>query len=73
MNKIAIVKQGADGKWYITIRNKRNHKTLADGAEGYATKATGKRALQTNFGDGYWMMLVRETPTELAFEMRPHA
>jgi uncharacterized protein YegP (UPF0339 family) len=55
-NKIAKVKKGADGNWYITIRNRGNNKTVADCGEGYATKATAVRALRRNFGDGYFIV-----------------
>jgi len=67
-NKIARVGKGADGKWYITIRNKFNRKIVADGAEGYATKGTATRALRTNFGDGYYLV---ETGVSGEFYMQP--
>lgn len=67
-NKIAKVKKGADGNWYITIRNRGNNKTVADCGEGYATKATAVRALRRNFGDGYYLV---ETGVSGEFYMQP--
>lgn len=65
-DKIARINKGTDGKWYISIRNRRNGKIIADGAEGYATKATATRALRNNFGDGYWIL---ETGKDGEFRM----
>lgn len=67
-NKIARVWQGTTNLWYITIRNKHNGRIVADGGEGYATKATATRALRTNFGDGYYMV---ETGVDGEYRMRP--
>lgn len=70
--KIITGFKGADNKWYINIRNARNRKTIADGAEGYTSKGNVVRAIKTNFKDGYDMVLLDDTAAFIRFEMVPH-
>ncbi len=70
MKKIAAWR-GADGQWYITISNRGNGRKVADGGEGYASKANAVRAIKNNFGDGYTFEKVLDNSKCFHFNMIP--
>ena len=64
---------GTDHKWYISIKDKRNGKIVADGAEGYSSKSNVVRAINRNFGDGYTMEKIADDAGSVRFDMVPRA
>lgn len=73
MKILTVFKSKGGSAWFIRIRNKRNGKIVADGAEGYASRSNAIRAAHNNWADGYDLEKISEHDDQITYKMVPNA